>query len=172
MATIPNPAHDLLVAQAADPGDPAFDLDRPGSDEAVQRYIRTRSLDDLASIPRRDGAGLTLFRLRAITKDERRRATGLVGAESQAYFAFRLACTGRVEEAVLEGGTVRGREVPAKVEKVGELRMSSEAWVEDCVSIGGGQLVDELGAFVLARANVHPRALDPFELPYGLSPAR
>ena len=164
----PNPARDLFVAQTAAPGDAAFDTGHEDYARTMTAYIRSRSPEALAAIPRHPGVGLTLWRMKALTAAQRADALAQVGESRQRYVAFTQAVTERVDGATLApDGTPQG----GATVKRGENESTAE-WVAAQVEIAGGQILDELGALALDRATVHPRMRDPFGLPWPLAPAR
>lgn len=171
-----NPSKPLWVLPIADPADPIIDTAHPECPERVAVYVRTRDPLDLGRLPRVEGQRTTLWLLKPLSSTERAVVMGEPAEERRRTLAFRIACHERVDDAGISGDglPVGGTPVKAQAEKVDGAATSfaPESWVDAAQAIGGGQLVSELGQLIIDRANVHPRKLAPFRLPWGLAPAR
>ena len=168
-----NPARELWVAQCADPGDPAFDTAHPQFAVCLARYIRTRSLDDLAKVPVLPGLRPALYLLRPLRTSER---TDVLNQPGEALQRFVAVCTAvhkvLVGASIADGKVSGGTVVEATVSKGGALPMADAAWMDRLSEEAGGQIVDELGALVIQRANVHPTARGSYRLPYPVAETR
>lgn len=162
-----SPSSPLWVAQIAGYGDPAFDRDHDGFAAALRLYEQTRRPEHLAAIPLVPGARLTLWKLRPLTPAERTDVKGFATEDLRRFIAFRTAVVARIDGgAVSASGEVTGPERPAPLMPNGKL--TSDDWLTEQVADAGGGIVDELGALVLQRATVHPKAPRPYRLPQSL----
>ena len=169
-----NPSRELWVAQAADPGDEAFDTAHPQFTVTLARYIRTRSLEDLEKVPLIPGKHLTLFLLRPLKATERTDVLNSPGEALQRFVAVSTAVHKVTLNSSIEGGKVVGGSVvvPTTINRAGAMPMADKEWIDQLCENAGGQILDELGALVIARASVHPKARAPYKLPYPLAETR
>ena len=119
-----SPSEPLWVLQVGVPldggatsADPIIDTAHPGAPEALALYVRERSPDRLAAIPRVAGVRTTLWRIRALSASERTAIIRERDPETQRYMAFRLACQERRDgcEVGPDGCPVGGQEKRAKL---------------------------------------------------------
>lgn len=155
-----NPSAPLWCAQLSSSMDPAIDQEAENAPTLLAQYATSRHPVELARVPLRAGEKLTLWKLRPLTSAERAELLSMA-SPSAVLESFRIACVARMDNAVVaEGGSVSGTEVPAELER----GRAKHSWVKAQMEIGGGALVDELGALALQRANVHPKARRPYVL--------
>ena len=151
----------LLVAQITGRGDRAFDRKADGFRAALIKYAKSRSAADLAAIPTKLDAKPTLYAVRVLTPEARAVVADTDGMSARALVAVRLGVAeirhpdGRVEKAPVESSSAIGT-------------MASAEWTKTLSAIGGGALLDELGAVVLTRADVgdfdEAEGADPLDL--------
>lgn len=163
-------AHDkpLFVAQISGRGDKAFDRDHKDFRRALTEYARTRGEKHLAAIPLLEGRKPRLFEVKVLTAHARSIVLGEADEAARRLLAVRAGVSA-IRHA--DGTT----EQP-KVASRGELGQLADAdWAERIYELGGGYLVDELGAAVIHRTNCGDwdeaegaDPLDPFVLPRGV----
>lgn len=154
----------LLVAQITGRGDAALDRKAEGLRAALIRYAKTRSAADLAALPLKLDAKPRLYGVRVLTPEARAVVADTDGMSARALVAVRLGVAeirhpdGTVEKAPVESSSAVGS-------------MASTEWTRRISALGGGALLDELGAVVLTRADVgdfdEAEGADPLDL-YGV----
>lgn len=138
----------LWVAQVTGRGDPAFDRTADGHHAALIRYAKTRAPAHLGAIPLFEGRTPRLYGVRVLTPEARAVVLDTSGAAARAVCAVRVGVAeirhpdGAVEKAPVE---IRGGDLGS---------MATQAWTRRLSDLGGGSLVDELGAVVLTRADL------------------
>ncbi len=138
----------LLVAQITGRGDPAFDRKSDEYRPALIRYAKTRAPAHLDAIPLLDGRKPRLYGVRVLTPEARAVVADTPGASARALVAVRCGVAeirhpdGGIEKAPVE---IRGGDLGS---------MATQAWTSRLGALGGGSLLDELGAVVLTRADV------------------
>lgn len=174
-------SHDLdptivWVAQVGAPrADRAFDRQHPEWRSRALRYVRTRAAADLAALPRVEGRSPRTYGCRALSPAEYAAVQAMPSEHERAQAAVRMACLCYRDLT----GTVS-----APTEAAGRRPVATEAWLATLAGLGGLQLVAELGAVILRRAElgditdpeeVEELAADPFggyALPPGVGLAR
>jgi len=137
----------LLVAQITGRGDRAFDRKADGYRAALIKYAKSRSAVDLAAIPTKLDAKPTLYAVRVLTPEARAVVADTDGMSARALVAVRLGVAeirhpdGSTEKAPVESSSTVGAMAPPE-------------WSRRVAALGGGSLLDELGAVVLTRADV------------------
>ena len=163
----------ILVAQIAHPQcDPAFDREHPDWRALAERYVLTRTAEDLAALPLVEARKPRLYEIACVTPAQYgtlRRAEGIQAA----FFACLMGVVaihhpdGTVEKPALETG------------KGGGPKMAKDSWLSTLQRYGGMRLLEELHAAVICRADVgdwdEAEGADPlglYELPRGWVPGR
>lgn len=138
----------LYVAQITGRGDGAFDRTHANYRPALLRYARSRLPADLDAIPRIEGRHPRLYGVRVLSPEARAVVADTEGAASRALIAVRVGVAdirhpdNTREQAPVE---VRGGDLGS---------MATAEWPRTLARLGGGALLDELGAVVIARADV------------------
>jgi hypothetical protein len=157
-----NPTHATYVASVLDP---AFNTSTTEGRAALDVYASTRELADLAKIPLAGGDRPTLWKVKALTAEQRAIVLSNTFAGMRALDATRFAVIARLEGATVGANGIEGGKETA-LETSGEKSpMLTEKALAAEVEIAGGAWVDEIGSVVIHRANLHPRRFRPFTLP-------
>lgn len=144
--------------------DPAINLGAEGIRAALSRYERERSPEALAAVPLHEGKRPVLFRVEPLT------SAGLQTVDSQASratreaMAFALSCFSYTDER----GMRREASEFGKVDKVRDLAVAPDGWLEYVAGEFGSVAVSELASVAVDRARAGRRALAPFCLPPGV----
>lgn len=151
----------LLVAQLTGRGDAAFDRKADGFRAALVKYAKTRAPAHLDALPLLTGRKPRLYGVRVLTPEARAVVADTDGMSARALVAVRLGVTeirhpdGVVEKAPVESSSTIGS-------------MASTEWTKRLFDLGGGALLDELGAVVLTRADLgdydEAEGADPLDL--------
>lgn len=160
--TMDNPARDTYVASYLDP---AFDTSTPEGLAALDAYARTRALADLAKVPLVEHTRPVLWRVRALTAQERAIVVSNRTPPMADYDAVRYAVIERIEDAVVtpEGRVEGGRPTLLARDKASGLATAEALAAE--MDVAGGAWIDEMGGVIRQRTDMHPRRLLPFRLP-------
>lgn len=158
----------LWVAQISGRGDRAFDKEHDDYRRAVTEYARTRGATHLAAIPLLEGQKPRLFEIKVLSAHAR----SIVLGESDEAARRLLA----VRAGVVSIKHPDGDKEKPKTSQRGDIgQLADAAWGERIYQLGGGYLIDELGAVVMHRTNVGDwdeaegaDPLDPFVLPRGV----
>jgi hypothetical protein len=160
---IVSPSQPLVVVSL---NDPAFDRRSPRWPDACAEYLTARHPDQLAALPVVQGEAPARFMLAPLSVaalDWCRRAES---PDVQRVRAFSCAVTLYTDA---DGHEHAPDKIVTTTEGFGEAVAS---WREHVAAEHGMAVVYELGAVALQRAEVHPRALDPFVWPRGVALAR
>lgn len=144
---------DLEVVQIYAPRtDKALDLAADGAAAALRRYGATRHPADLAKVPLRPGQTPRVYGVRLISVAQ------LAALQAERGLARHLlACRlGVAWTRGADGIVARPEEEVAQ-----GVRLAVPAWVDKLQSLGGGQLIAELGEVVQRRAEIGD--LEPVE---------
>lgn len=160
-----HPARDTFVASILDP---AFDTSTLEKRALLDAYAASRDLADLAVVPTVAGQTSVLWKVRPLTATQRgvvnsNRHEGLSDVD-----ALRYAVVARIEGAQVllldDGGAWVNGGVVTELRRGDNGLVTDEALAAE-LEIGGGVWVDELGAVIRHRSNLHPRRFLPFTLP-------
>lgn len=158
-----NPSHPLWVASV---GDPAIALTAAGTPEreALQAYVKGRTLADLARVKLADGQQPVLVQIRPLSAKLRAAALSFPNEPQRRLVAAQYAARRVMTTWAFEGtATV---DVTGSAEELAvEGEVLSEKGIDRLMELVGGEGVEEIGSLALQRATVHPRALAPFVLP-------
>ena len=156
-----NPARETHVASLADP---SFDHAHADWPKLRDAYARSRSLADLAKLPRLAEQPLTLWRLRPLSVAARSAVFASAAESMQRLSAVRLGVVARLDNATVEGGAVKGAETVLPAIEGGLPQVQDPALQAE-VDAWGGLWVDELGDVIIHRTNLPPRRFFAFPLP-------
>jgi hypothetical protein len=160
---IVSPSQPLVVVSL---NDPAFDRRSPRWPDACAEYLTARHPDQIAALPVVQGeapARFTLAPLSVAALDWCRRAES---PDVQRVRAFSCAVTSYTDA---DGHEHKPEKIVTTSDGFGEAVAS---WREHVAAEHGMSAVYELGAVAIQRAEVHPKALDPFVWPRGVALAR
>lgn len=157
-----NPSEPLLTCKTSMPGDPAIDWTNKSAAELVAEHRRKRTRESLAAIPLRQGASLTLYALRPLSRAEYRYLTfqdpgSFVQLEAAAEIAITSVRVGSNEETI-----------PTRTVQTGVCAATQDG-SDRLFELLGPTGLRELGALALARADLGDAG--PFALPPGTAPA-
>ena len=161
---IENPSRPLWVASMFDP---ALNTDKgtPGFDAGLA-YIRTRSIADLAKIPRAEGMVPVLVELAPLTPASRAAALALQSASQRHLAAVQYSARRvMVQPWQVSAGAIEGPAEDLDTTTAGPWPILTEKGAARLLELLGGEALDELGSLAIQRATIHPRALAPFRLP-------
>lgn len=155
-----NPSHPLWVASVSDP---AIALTASGTPEreAVQAYVKSRTLADLARVKLLDGQQPVLVQIRPLSAKLRAAALSFPSEPQRRLVAAQYAARRVMLAWAFEGAEVTG----SAEELTTEGEVLNDAGINRLMELVGGEGVEEIGSLALQRATVHPRALAPFVLP-------
>lgn len=144
--------------------DPAIDLDAPGVSALLSAYQRTRSDEDRAAIPLREGLRPAEFVVQRLSQ----RSLVLVREAKSAVE--------QVQRAVLAGcheyTDARGVTHKAKVSQVGDAALADDSWLDALADEYGGAAIDEIGHAITQWSMAPKSAIAPFGWAPGLVLAR
>lgn len=155
-----NPSHPLWVASVSDPAIAHTAAGTPER-EALQAYVKSRTLADLAKVKLCDGQQPVLVQIRPLSAKLRAAALSFPNEPQRRLVAAQYAARRVMVAWAFEGADVTGSAEELAVE--GEVL--SEKGIDRLMELVGGEGIEEIGSLALQRATVHPRALSPFVLP-------
>jgi hypothetical protein len=155
-----NPSHPLWVAPVSDP---AVAVTKPGTleREALQTYIKSRTIADLAKVAFAEAQQPVLVQIRPLSAKLRAAALSFPSEAQRRLVAAQYAA-----RRVMTAWSFEGADVTGSAEELAtEGEVLNEKGVDRLMELVGGEGIEEIGSLALQRATVHPRALAPFVLP-------
>jgi len=154
----------LVAAQACDPGDPAFDRTNPDTARALTSYLRSRSREDLDALIAtcRPGAKPWLYELSPLSIDALMWASE--GTDRNVFARLERAFRCSVFAIVDPQGHRIVAPLASDGKRAGSIAEADKGWTETVVRkhARGINVVKELGALALRRAEVGPETADPY----------